>query len=630
MPEIQSPREIHVFVCYSHLDRKWLDGADVGLVPWLQAQLRGEGVTLWWDHGIRAGETYEKSIFERIDQAELAILLVSDDFAASEYIATKELPRIRERHTMGKLGVMPLLVAPMSQLNRKRLAWITEHIQMLPSDQRGLTSALANPVEWSELRANILDEIHHLVERMRENGGLPGESTHEKRVSDSTPAAPSEPTTLQRQPIPPAPDPRSGKESENIGSRSPTPANRSWLYALLAVTILIAGAWIGRIWQTPDTTASHRPGEPSPEAPEKPGSTEEIDENRQEMIPPVVVSSTGEFAPVPGGSYKMGDSSGKDADAPARDVSISPFYMAEYPVTLQLWRDVREWAGENGYGDLDEGTGKAPNHPVVGITWVSAVKWCNAASERDGLVPAYSSGGEIFREGKDTDPQCDWDQNGYRLPTEAEWEIAARGGETWTRFPWGNEISHTQANFRSVTTIPYDRSDNAGHHPDYRIDPKPYTSPVDAFPANSLGIFDMIGNSCEWCWDRYQSTYYQAGPTRDPRGPATGKSRVGRGGGWDGTADYCQVAKRGITRPDSSDLGLGFRLARSAEPQDAQPRRPSQVRLVAIEEVISLADFAAKNGCSVEILNEINGLDLHPSTQMAVGSELYVPSSDEE
>ena len=275
------------------------------------------------------------------------------------------------------------------------------------------------------------------------------------------------------------------------------------------------------------------------------------------------------FALIPAGTFTMGDVNDGDPEGdapPTNNVYVSAFYMAKYEVTKALWDEVRTWAISNGYTDLATGAGKASNHPVQTISWWDVVKWCNARSQKEGLTPVYTVSGAVMKTGT-TAPTVNWSANGYRLPTEAEWEKAARGGVSGKRFPWGDTISHSQANYEASSDNSYDLSGAVNdYHPTYATGSCPYTSPVGAFAANGYGLYDMSGNVEEWCWDWYGASTYVNGAT-DPRGANSGSRRVLRDGSWGNYAYYCRVASRYYNYPsDSSSSGIGFRVARSSVP----------------------------------------------------------------
>jgi formylglycine-generating enzyme required for sulfatase activity len=298
------------------------------------------------------------------------------------------------------------------------------------------------------------------------------------------------------------------------------------------------------------------------------------------VAPPPFLTTN--MALIPAGSFLMGNAlsasgEGRSNELPVHTVNVSAFHMDKYEVTKALWDEVAIWAATNGYDiNAASASGKAANHPAYEVTWHEAVKWCNARSQKEGLTPCYTVGGVVMKTGS-SDPDCDFKASGYRLPTEAEWEKAARGGLSGKRFPWGDTITHSQANYYSDSSYSYDVSPTRGDHPTYNDGVLPYTSPVGSFAANGYGLCDMAGNLWEWCNDWYLSDYYTSSPDTDPRGPlsqppggsANLGSRVKRGGAWSsnwGRADYTRAAWRSDHSPGVGNMYLGFRCARSLVP----------------------------------------------------------------
>jgi formylglycine-generating enzyme required for sulfatase activity len=199
-----------------------------------------------------------------------------------------------------------------------------------------------------------------------------------------------------------------------------------------------------------------------------------------------------------------GTNSGTDPDFGEYSLTNeSDFYMDATEVTKAQWDEVYDWALDNGYSFSNAGSGKGANHPVHTVNWYDCVKWCNARSEMIGKTPCYTiNSSSIYRAGTDM-PTCNFDADGYRLPTLDEWKYAARGGLSGKRFPWGDTITHSEANYESRTSDSYDLNPTAGYHPDYNDGTTPYTSPVASFAANNYGLFDMAGNVFEFTWERY-------------------------------------------------------------------------------------------------------------------------------
>jgi formylglycine-generating enzyme required for sulfatase activity len=254
------------------------------------------------------------------------------------------------------------------------------------------------------------------------------------------------------------------------------------------------------------------------------------------------------MALIPAGSFQMGDAlnEGFPDERPTRTVHVSAFYMDAYEVTKALWDEVASWAVAHGYdiGPVD-GDGKAAEHPVCDVSWYEAVKWANARSEKEKLTPCYTVNGSVYRLTGVGTVDCNWNVGGYRLPTEAEWEKAARGGAAGRRYPW------TDTDAIDTSRARYN---------------EPYGGPISvgSYAPNGLGLYDTAGNAWEWCWDWYDESTYTSSGGSDPHGPESGWDRVARGGGWGSVANLCRVANRGNYWPSIEYSLLGFRLVRTA------------------------------------------------------------------
>ncbi|MBQ9630035.1 MAG: SUMF1/EgtB/PvdO family nonheme iron enzyme [Treponema sp.] len=268
-------------------------------------------------------------------------------------------------------------------------------------------------------------------------------------------------------------------------------------------------------------------------------------------------SPSSDFVLIQGGSFTMGSPESEDwrsNDEKQHNVSVSSFYMAKYEVTQKEWRDVMGKNPSNFAGD---------KLPVESITWLEAIEFCNALSRRNGRNPVYTvrDGGKIVS----------WNRsaNGYRLPTEAEWEYAARAGSS-TPFYSRKVPGADDVNFYGH--YPYQIEQNYFNDKVLETRPGVYrgtTVAVGSFAANPNGLYDIYGNVGEWCFDYYGDYSASANTTNrtttNPSGASEGTRRVYRGGGWNDFGKNLRSAYRAALPQEHSAYNVGLRLVCNAD-----------------------------------------------------------------
>ena len=207
------------------------------------------------------------------------------------------------------------------------------------------------------------------------------------------------------------------------------------------------------------------------------------------------------------GSFQMGSGGSYPDEGPAHEVSLGAFYIDVHEVTVAQYKKFLDATGRES-PDFWVPEADLPDEPVVGVSWDDAAAYAEWA--------------------------------GKRLPTEAEWEYAARGGGTGTKYPWGEKPDLDYANVNSFGIMP-----------------------VQSLKANGYGLYDMIGNVWEWCSDWYDENYYSSSPRENPAGPAAGKTRVLRGGAWNNSKYHATVTKRYYSNPAVKSYTFGFRCVKS-------------------------------------------------------------------
>jgi len=243
-----------------------------------------------------------------------------------------------------------------------------------------------------------------------------------------------------------------------------------------------------------------------------------------------------DFVYVAGGTFSMGSAYGFSFEKPVHAVTVSDFFMAKTEVTQKEFKELMGFNPSNFKGD---------NLPVEQVTWYDALAFCNAKSRKEGLKEVYTvswvrkdSDGNITS----ADVSVDWSASGYRLPTEAEWEWAARGGKS--------SCGYTYAGGNDAGSVAWYDGNSRGK-----------TQAVGTKSPNELGIYDLSGNVWEWCWDWWEG--YVSSSQTDPKGPSSGSNRVIRGGSWDYNVSFLRASYRGSYTPNSRYFNIGFRPVRT-------------------------------------------------------------------
>ena len=260
------------------------------------------------------------------------------------------------------------------------------------------------------------------------------------------------------------------------------------------------------------------------------------------------ITAGGNFVYVEGGTFQMGSVTGDFDEEPVHTVTVKSFIMNKYEVTQKEWFEVMGTTLKQQMDMAQQADrrsrilsmhGEGDDYPMYYVNWYDAVEYCNKLSLKEGLTPAY----EVLN----NNIICDWNANGYRLPTEAEWEYAAKGGNKENR-----TFEYSGSNKVDEVAWYVDNSDRG-------------IKPVGIKNPNGLGLYDMSGNVWEWCWDWF--SFYESDAQAGPKGPSVGKERINRGGGWLSSANVVRATYRAFFSPFDRSYVLGFRVVRNVDTQ---------------------------------------------------------------
>ncbi|MBP8951715.1 MAG: SUMF1/EgtB/PvdO family nonheme iron enzyme [Armatimonadetes bacterium] len=556
---------VRVFVSYNHeQDTRWFEQAYFGerpLIPWLEHNIQEPDVVFWYDRkGLTPGDMLWDEIEPQINTAHIAILLINRGFMNSEFIQQREYPRIEERARARELTVIPIITRPCPW---RKLALLTE-VLGAPETRKPLLTYTRNDVDFLEAMEQILQDVEEQVRKV--HARLHTESLHRSEDQDECDDADTPPVdcskTIEAPPIvhavdaadatdePAPPDGASldaGSPSQSTEAPAPpepiTPsvpedADAASVPHPSAVAQLVAWRPFGRpVWLSLSAAVvvlllsalllqwlSHRPGG-AREARQVTSSLGNVGPALSDGATPSALGwgpddkpypdrfavhpqELGEYVWVPAGEFMMGPGESLTGLEPVHTVRISRgFWIGRHEVTVGQYRRCSGVAGGGG-STVDS---RSDRHPATHVNWEDAKAYC--------------------------------DQFGLRLPTEAEWEYAARGSEGRV-YPWGDEWNPSSLCWhgnRAQCGAP---------------------SPVGSLPEDSAwcGALDMAGNVHEWCSDWYSDDWYKASPTVDPVGPGSGVYRVMRGGSWSSRVESrLRTGTRGNCSPEVRQDNFGLR-----------------------------------------------------------------------
>ncbi len=579
------PQPYKVFTIYAREDAQYLDELRGQLRP-----LENAGrIKVWSDREINPGVDWEKEIVRNLDTADIILILVSSAYFNSAYIHDVEIKYALSRHEKGEAKVLPIIVRPCAFGDDP----VISRLQALPTDGHPVTDRR----HWHERDEAWLDVVAGLkrtIDLMREaethkeqdarNVEERKRRVAEQKKADAERAARERSERERREIVQRTKEEQERREreaetmyrSEELERRIQENRERyarqiTWeikkkqpSFAIIGGSVFVL---IFVIWLLLRMFYGDEKGEAI--------AVKILSPTLSEYRDSLMHGKSGfEMALVQGGTFDMGDVMGDNSDSdekPVHSVTLSSFYLSKTELTLREFKtfidDTRyktdaekgggsyiyngsSWVTENDVNWRHDEQGNVrtgDNHPVIHVSWNDAVTYCNWLSEKQGLTKVYTFTGDKVT--------ADWNAGGYRLPTEAEWEFAARQRGQKVRFGNGKDIADPkEINFNGSIAFQKTYSTTVIY--------RQKTVPVGSLNSpNAVGLHDMSGNVWEWCFDWYGS--YSSGSQTNPTGPTSGSGCVLRGGSWGSYPQYCRVVDRDYGAPGYRYSDTGFRLART-------------------------------------------------------------------
>jgi formylglycine-generating enzyme required for sulfatase activity len=496
------PERDQLFISYSHVDREWVDRLQKTIHP----VVRSHGLRLWDDSQIEPGDKWKEEIETALAAAKVALLLVSLDFMASEFVTNSELPQLRA--AAEEEGLQILWVPVGASLVRD--TWINGYQALLDPGR-----PLAKMEEWEkdEALVKIADVIKKKLAPRQDSPSAAaktrGDSAGRPRQAANSGSGSSVIAGADRQAVAAA---RSGAvQPEMAQAEAAEPSAAPLQMQRFATSTCLlrqeGGRWRGGRW-----IMERRPLQ--------------VEGYREDLGGGVALT----MVKIPAGSFLMGSPKDEpersEDEGPQHEVTLGSFFMGQTSITQAQWRAVASWQKLERDLEPDPSTFKGANRPVEQVSWFDALEFCRRLNQRTGQR--------------------------YGLPSEAQWEYACRAGST-TPFHFGATLTPELANYNVNNVY------GNGPKGTYREQ----TTEVASFPANGWGLHDMHGNVGEWCQDHWHESYNFAPDDDQPwliPAAAADEPRLLRGGSWHNLPGDCRSAGRDRDQPANADLDVGFRV----------------------------------------------------------------------